>query len=213
MNLVLLGPPGAGKGTQARKLCENLNIPQVSAGDLLRAARVQKTPLGLKAQSFMAAGQLVPDDLVIAMIEERMGHEDCRHGTILDGFPRNVAQAEALEKSLSSKGQRVDHVINLEVEREELIRRLSGRRQCRKCGENYHIQFHPSRDSKVCDRCGGELFQREDDREEVIRNRLSVYEQETHPLVKYYEGRHLLHSVVGTGSMDEIFDRILKVVR
>ncbi len=213
MNVILLGPPGAGKGTQARRLSENLKIPQVSAGDLLRAARAQKTALGRKAEKFMQSGRLVPDELVIEMIEERLGKEDCRRGTVLDGFPRNVAQAEALDQSLTAKGAGIDRVVNIEVDREEVIRRLSGRRQCRKCGENYHLLFHPSRDEKACDRCGGELFQRDDDREEVIRKRLEVYEKETVPLIAYYQKRNVLKEVRGTGAIEGIFQKILKAVQ
>lgn len=209
MNLILLGPPGAGKGTQSRRLSDNLKIPQISTGDLLRAARENKTSLGLKAEGYMKTGQLVPDDLVIAMIQERLKQPDCRKGYILDGFPRTLAQAEAFDRMSSSP---VDRVVNIDVERGELIERLSGRRQCRQCGENYHVSFHPSKKRDVCDRCGGGLFQRDDDKEDVIRQRLEVYGKQTQPLIAYYRQKGLLKDIRGTGSIDEIFGSILKAV-
>jgi adenylate kinase len=208
VNLILLGPPGAGKGTQARRLSENLKIPQISTGDLLRAARANKTPLGMKADEFMTTGRLVPDGLVIEMIEDRLGKNDCSQGFVMDGFPRTLAQAEAFEKTVRKMGLKIDRVVNLDVEREELVARLSGRRQCRKCGENYHLTFHPPRRDNVCDRCGGDLFQRDDDREEVIRKRLDVYDKETLPLVGYYRGKGLLKNIPGMGSIDDIYKQI-----
>ena len=213
MNIVLFGPPGAGKGTQSRRLSENLRIPQVSTGDLLRAAREKRTALGLQAEGYMTTGRLVPDELVIAMIRERLGQEDCRPGFILDGFPRTIAQAEALDQTLSQGGSKIDRVVNIEVEGKELVRRLSGRRQCRKCGENFHVAFHPPKKEGVCDRCGGGLFQRDDDREEVIRRRLEVYGKETAPLVAHYGGQGILKSVHGAGSIEEIYREIAKAVR
>ena len=212
MNIILLGPPGAGKGTQARRLSENLKIPQISTGDLLRAARTKKTALGIKADGFMAAGRLVPDDLVIEMIEERLKEGDCRRGFVMDGFPRTLTQAEALDRTAEKSGLTIHRVVNLEVPREDLIQRLSGRRQCRGCGENYHLSFHPPKKSGVCDRCGGELFQRDDDREEVIRKRLDVYERETLPLVQFYRQKGLLKSVAGSGSIEEIYREIERAV-
>lgn len=212
MNLVLLGPPGAGKGTQARRLSEYLGIPQISTGNLLREARAKKTALGQKAESFMVAGKLVPDDLVVEMIRERLQQEDCRKGYILDGFPRTLTQAEALEKMLGAQGSFVDRALNIIVASEEVVRRLSGRRQCRQCGENYHLSFHrPSKD-QVCDRCGGPLYQRDDDKEDVIRNRLDVYEKQTSPLVEYYAEKGILKTVKGTGEIEDIYREILKAV-
>lgn len=214
MTLILLGPPGAGKGTQSRRLSENLKIPQISTGDLLRAAREKRTPLGLQAESYMIAGKLVPDDLVIEMIRERLKEADCRGGYILDGFPRTVAQAQALDQTLAAGGSssKIDRVVNIEVDREEVVKRLSGRRQCRKCGENFHLSFHPPRVEEVCDLCGGELFQRDDDLEGVIRRRLEVYENQTSPLIDYYGNKGILANVPGEGSIEEIFREILKVV-
>ena len=211
-NIVLLGPPGAGKGTQSRRLSENLKIPQISAGDLLRAALRQKTPLGLKAEGFMTSGRLVPDDLVIEMIRERLKQGDCRNGFLLDGFPRNGVQAEALDQTLKADGSKIDRVVLMEVESEEVVARLAGRRQCRRCSENFHLKFHPPRKEGICDRCGGQLFQREDDQEAVVRNRLEVYQRETRPLVAYYAQRSILKTVKGTGSIDEVFGGIVKVV-
>jgi adenylate kinase len=207
-----LGPPGAGKGTQARRLSENLKIPQISTGDLLRAARSQKTALGIKAEGFMVAGKLVPDDLVIEMIEDRLKKDDCRAGFVMDGFPRTLTQAEALDGTAARMGIAIQRVVNLEVPKDELIERLSERRQCRQCGENYHLSFHPPRKADVCDRCGGGLFQRDDDREEVIRERLDVYERETFPLVQYYRQKGLLKNVQGKGSIDEICREIERTV-
>lgn len=212
MNIILLGPPGAGKGTQARRLSENLKIPQISTGDLLRAARAQRTPLGVKAEGYMTAGQLVPDDLVVEMMEDRLKKPDCLQGFVMDGFPRTLTQAEAFDRTLERGGIGIHRVVNLEVETEELVQRLSGRRQCRQCGENYHLAFHPPKKEGVCDRCGGPLFQRDDDREDVIRRRLDVYEKETLPLVQYYRNRGLLKSVRGAGSIDEIYKEIVKAI-
>ena len=207
MNLILLGPPGAGKGTQARRLSDKLKVPQISTGDLLRAARAEKTALGQKAESYMVSGRLVPDDLVIEMIGERLKKEDCRAGWILDGFPRTLPQAETLQKT-----SKIGRVVNIGVDRDEVILRLSGRRQCGGCGENFHVSFHPPQKEGVCDRCGKGLVQRDDDREDVIRKRLDVYEKETQPLIAYYRGQGVLRDVRGTGSIDEIFGAIVQAV-
>lgn len=190
-----------------------MKIPQISAGDLLRAARERRTPLGLKAESFMTAGKLVPDDLVIEMMRERLAQPDSADGFILDGFPRTTGQADALQRMIAASRSRIDRVVSLEVDPAEIVRRLSGRRQCRKCGENFHVSFHPPRKDGCCDRCGGELSQRDDDREEVIRNRLEVYREETSPLIAYYREKGILKGVKGTGSIDEIFQAILKAVQ
>jgi adenylate kinase len=212
MNLILLGAPGAGKGTQSKLLQEKLNIPQVSTGDMLRAARQAQTPLGLQAESYMNVGKLVPDEVVIGLIRERLSASDCRDGFILDGFPRTVAQAEALKKLLAGLGRKLDAAVSLEVPEQELIQRLTGRRTCSQCGTGYHLVFSPPKRDEVCDRCGGTLVQREDDREETIRQRLKVYEEQTAPLVAYYRKEGLLKSSPGTGSMGEVFGRLLKIV-
>jgi len=213
MNVVLLGAPGAGKGTQARRLAEHLGLPPISTGDLLRAARSARSSLGQKAEKFMAEGKLVPDDLVIDLIRERLSGKDCLGGYILDGFPRTLRQAEVLDQNLLQNGAKIDRVVNLDVDPTELVKRLSGRRQCRGCGENFHVSFHPPKREGICDRCGGALFQREDDREEVIRKRLEVYQKETKPLVEYYRRKGNLKDVTGTGGLEEVFAAIVQALK
>jgi adenylate kinase len=212
MNLILLGPPGAGKGTQAQMIVERYHIPQVSTGDILRKAVKEGTPLGMKAQGFMNQGQLVPDQVVIEIIEERLKFSDCNLGFILDGFPRTMAQAEALQPILQKMGKSIDHVINIEVDPEELVRRLTGRWTCKSCGMMFHLIFDPPRRDKICDRCGGTLFQREDDREETIRIRLREYEKQTTPVIRYYQPKNTLCSVQGVGNKDEIFEQIVRLL-
>lgn len=207
MNLILLGPPGAGKGTQAKILTQKYSIPQISTGDILRAAVKEQTPMGVKAKAFMDSGALVPDDVVIGIVEERLVKSDCAEGFILDGFPRTVAQADALTRTLAVLGREIEHVLSVEVPREDLLVRLTGRRTCRACGRGYHVVFDPPKRDTVCD-CGGELFQRDDDREETIRRRLDVYEEQTAPLISYYGSESLLRRIDGVGSINEIQDRI-----
>ncbi len=212
MNIVLIGPPGAGKGTQSKLLSERFSIPQISTGDILRANVREKTPMGLRAKDYMERGVLVPDELVVEMVVDRLSQDDCARGFILDGFPRNVKQAEALEETLDKSGKKIDAVIGFEVERRELVRRLSGRRVCRKCGATYHIIFNPPVNIDVCDRCGDELYQRDDDKEETIEARLKVYEEETLPVVEYYKKRGLYKGVNGIGSVDEINEAIVRAI-
>ncbi|MCE9626111.1 MAG: adenylate kinase [Deltaproteobacteria bacterium] len=212
MNLILLGAPGAGKGTQSKLLQEKLHIPQISTGDMLRAAKQAKTPLGIQAETFMNAGKLVPDEVVIGLIRERLAAADTQQGFILDGFPRTVAQAEALGTLLKELGRSLNAVVNLEVPEAELIARLTGRRNCSNCGAGYHLQFSPPRQDSVCDRCGGPLIQREDDREHTIRKRLKIYQEQTAPLVAYYEKSGLLKSSLGTGPTDEVFNSLVVIV-
>jgi adenylate kinase len=208
INVILLGPPGCGKGTQAKYLQERYRIPQVSTGDILREAVRKGTQLGLQAKAYMDEGKLVPDYLVVSIIEERLKDSDCREGFILDGFPRTVVQAQALEGCLEGIGSPLNHVINIVVDEDELLRRLTGRRACRQCGQGYHVLFDRPRKEGVCDKCGGVLEQRDDDQEVTIRKRLHVYHDQTAPLIDYYGERGLLRAVDGVGSIEEIRGRI-----
>ncbi|MBJ6752019.1 adenylate kinase [Geomonas anaerohicana] len=213
MNLILLGPPGVGKGTQAKLLIDRFGIPQISTGDILRAAVKELTPMGIKAKGFMDSGALVPDEVVIGIVEERLAQPDCQKGFILDGFPRTVPQADALSQVLTGIGKKIDHVVSLSVDKAELLKRLTGRRACSKCGAGYHVDFAPSKVAGICDACGGELFQREDDKEETILNRLAVYEAQTSPLISYYQTAGLLRSVNGLGSVEGIQAEIVSVLQ
>ncbi len=212
MQLILLGPPGAGKGTQAKKLVDKLRLPQISTGDLLRAAVRDQTELGMKAKAKMDAGQLVPDDIVIAMVRERLQQDDCRPGFILDGFPRAVSQAEALDKMLEDMGRGLDHVLSIEVPEAELVKRLTGRRSCPDCGAMFHVEFNPPRQEGICDKCGGKLIIRDDDKEETIRQRIAVYREQTEPLKGYYESRGLLRRIAGSGTPPQVEALIDEVV-
>lgn len=211
-NFILLGPPGAGKGTQAKILIKKYGIPQISTGDILRVAVKEQSPMGLKAKRYMDEGSLVPDDVVIGIVEERLSKADCGSGFILDGFPRNVEQADALKKVLVGLGKSIQHVISITVDQDELLKRITGRRTCRACGKGYHIAFDPPLAAGVCDECGGELYQRDDDREDTIKKRLDVYGQQTAPLIAYYEKDSLLRCVFGTGSIDDIQSEIVGIV-
>jgi len=213
MKLILLGPPGAGKGTQAKMLVQELGIPQISTGDMLREAVKAGSPMGMKAKTYMDSGELVPDEVVVGIVEERIQQPDCADGFMLDGFPRTTAQADALTEMLEKKGLAIDHVICIQVDNDELIRRLSGRRTCRNCMAPYHVEFNPPQKEGVCDKCGGELYQRDDDREEAIRARLKTYDAQTRPLIEYYEQRGLLRPVDGSGRVEEVFGRIRQVLR
>lgn len=212
MRLVLLGAPGAGKGTQAKKLVEKYGIPQISTGDLLRAAVAAGTPLGKEAKSYMDKGELVPDSVVLGMVEERLKQDDCKKGYILDGFPRNTAQAEALDKMLASLNMPLTAALSVDVPFDDLMKRLTGRRTCKACGQMYNVYFNPPKKEGVCDKCGGELFQRDDDKEETIRKRLEVYNAQTAPLIDYYGKMGILKSVAGTGSIDDIFKKVCDVL-
>ena len=209
---MLLGPPGAGKGTQARALAALWGIPQVSSGDLLRAVVREDSDLGREAASYMDRGQLVPDELVLKLIAERLKNKDARKGFILDGFPRNVSQAEALGKGLDRVGLKLDKAVAVIVPDEEIVKRISGRRTCAKCNAMYHIAFEPPAKPGVCDKCGGELYQREDDAEETVRERLKVFAEATRPLLDHYGQQGLLAQVDGVGSTDEVAKRILSAV-
>ena len=215
MRIVLLGGPGSGKGTQAKKLVDKLGIPQISTGDIFRAALKEGTPMGLKAKTYMDKGELVPDDVVIGVVEERLTKPDLDKGYMLDGFPRTLAQAEALDKIIVSQGKSIDHAILVDVPDEELVARLSGRRTCRNsdCGKMYHVMFNPPKRDGICDACGSELYQRDDDSEATIRERLTVYNNQTAPLIDYYDKKQLLRRVAGVGPIDEIFASIQKVLK
>ncbi|MGB8684319.1 MAG: adenylate kinase [Candidatus Binatus sp.] len=212
MRLVLLGPPGAGKGTQARALGALWGIPQVASGDLLRAVVREDSDLGREAASYMDRGQLVPDDLVLKLVDARLRKEDARPGFILDGFPRNVTQAEALAKGLERYKLKLDKVVAVIVPDEEIVKRISGRRTCRNCNAMYHVMFEPPAKPGVCDKCGGELYQREDDAEETVRERLKVFAETTRPLLAHYDRLGLLAQVNGVGRTDEVEKRILTAV-
>jgi adenylate kinase len=212
VRMVLLGPPGAGKGTQARALAARWGIPQIASGDLLRAVVRENSELGREAASYMDRGQLVPDELVLKLIAERFRKKDARNGFILDGFPRNVAQAEALAARLDKAGLKLDKAVAVIVPDEEIVKRISGRRTCRKCNAMYHVAFEPPAKPGVCDKCGGELYQREDDAEETVRERLKVYAETTRPLLDHYRRLGLLAEVDGMGRPDEVEKRILAAV-
>lgn len=212
MRILLMGPPGAGKGTQAEKLTEILNIPHISTGDMFRKAIKDQTDLGIKAKGFMDKGELVPDEVTVGIVKDRISEEDCKNGFLLDGFPRTVVQADALGKMLEDLGIKLDSVINVEVPFEELIGRLTGRRICKSCGATYHMIFNPPKVGDVCDKCNGELYQRDDDTEETAKNRLQVYENQTAPLLEYYNKTNLLTNINGYQSMENVLSDILKVL-
>jgi adenylate kinase len=214
MRIVLLGGPGSGKGTQAKKLIDRLGVPQISTGDIFRAALKEGTPMGLKAKTYMDKGELVPDDVVIGVVEERLTKSDLDKGYMLDGFPRTLPQAQTLDGILAKQSKSIDHAILVDVPDEELVARLSGRRTCRnsECGRMYHVMFNPSKKEGICDACGSELYQRDDDSEATIRERLTVYNKQTAPLVDYYDKKGLLRRVKGVGPIDEIFASIEKVL-
>ncbi len=212
MKMVLLGAPGAGKGTQAKMLEEKLNIPQISTGDMLRAAVKEQTPLGVQAKVCMDKGELVPDEVVIGLVEERIQKSDCEKGFILDGFPRTGAQAEALGGTLKSLNLDLNCVLNIDVDQEEVVQRLGGRRTCRKCGAMFHVQFDPPKKEGVCNKCEGELYQRDDDNPTTIKTRLETYAKQTAPLIEYYGRSGLVRTVQGKGSISEIFQKITSVL-
>jgi adenylate kinase len=213
VRVVLVGPPGAGKGTQAQFIASHLAIPKVSTGDIFRYNVSAGTGLGREAKAYMDRGDLVPDEVTVAMVASRLQEDDALSGFLLDGFPRNLPQAETLKKMLADWGIRLDLVLELVVDHDEVIRRLSGRRTCRKCGRVWHIAFDPPSVTGKCDECGGELFQRDDDREETIRHRLEVYEQQTQPLISYYADEGILLGIDATGPVEDVTERALLALR
>ena len=209
MRLVLLGAPGAGKGTQAKKIIEKYPMPQISTGDLLRAAVAAGTALGKEAKNFMDKGELVPDSVVLGMVEERLKQDDCKSGYILDGFPRNTKQAEALDAMLGKVGMSLTAALSVDVPFENLMKRLTGRRTCKSCGQMFNVYFNAPKKEGLCDKCGGDLMQRDDDKEETIKKRLDVYSAQTAPLIDYYGKKNILKSVDGgSGTIDEIFVKV-----
>jgi adenylate kinase len=211
MNIVLLGAPGAGKGTQAARMAAEWRIPHISTGDIFRKAVSEGTPLGLEAKRYMDAGELVPDTVVIGIVKERLSEPDCAQGFILDGFPRTVPQADALGSALAESGRKLDAVVSVEVDRDSLLDRLTGRRTCRACGDITNVAGAAT-EPTTCELCGGELYQREDDTVATVTNRLDVYERQTAPLIEYYRGKGLLREVDGNRAPDEVFDEIRSVV-
>ncbi len=212
MKIVMMGAPGAGKGTQAQKIAEKYGLPQISTGDIFRANIKEGTPLGNEAKTYMDEGLLVPDELVNSLVADRITKDDCKNGYILDGYPRSIAQAEALDKELADKGEKLDYAINIDVPDENIINRMSGRRVCLKCGATYHVEFNPPKVEGICDECGSKLVQRDDDKPETVRERLNVYHDETQPLIDYYEKEGILRNVDGTQDIDDVFAAIVKIL-
>lgn len=213
MNIIFMGPPGAGKGTQSEKIIETYNIPHISTGDMFRAAIANQTALGLEAKAFMDAGKLVPDELTVGIVKERLQEDDTKNGFLFDGFPRTNNQAKALDEILKEMDRKIDIVINIDVPFDVLLERLVSRRMCRDCGASYHLEFKPSKVAGICDRCGGELYQRSDDNEESATVRLKTYTDETKPLIDYYIEKGLLKEVNGLQAVDDVFRDIESIIK
>ena len=212
MKIIMLGAPGAGKGTQAKKIADKYQVPHISTGDIFRANIKEGTELGLKAKQFMDQGLLVPDEVTIGMLLDRIHQEDCVNGYVLDGFPRTIPQAESLTEALSGMGEAIDYAIDVDVPDENIVNRMAGRRACLKCGATYHVEFAPPKKEGVCDVCGSELVLRDDDKPETVQKRLSVYHEQTQPLIEYYKEKGVLHSVDGTQAMDAVFESITEIL-
>ena len=212
MKIVLLGPPGAGKGTQAKSISNRYSIPHISTGDIFRKNISEETPLGIEAKGYMDNGQLVPDEVTINMVKDRLTWEDCKNGYLLDGFPRTVSQAEALESFLNERNEGLDTALCIEVPKDFILERMTGRRVCLQCGASYHIKFNPSAKAGVCDVCGSEVIQRKDDVEETVKERLEVYERQTQPLIDFYKTKNLLSTVDGTKAINEVFESICELL-
>lgn len=212
MNLILMGLPGAGKGTQAEKINEKYNIPHISTGDMFRLAIKEGTDLGKKAKEYMDQGSLVPDEVTVGIVKERLSKDDCKNGFLLDGFPRTIAQAEALDELLAELGQTIDHVIHVDVPEEKLVERLTGRRVCPSCGTTYHVLYNPPKEDGKCDRDGSELIQRDDDTPETVKNRLEVNIEQTKPLLNFYQEKGYLVNINGDQDIDKVFQDIEKAI-
>lgn len=212
MKIIMLGAPGAGKGTQAKMIADRYGIPHISTGDIFRANIKNGTELGKKAKAYMDKGELVPDELTVELLLDRVAKEDCKSGYVLDGFPRTIPQAEVLEKELDKIGEKIDYAIDVEVPDENIIKRMSGRRACVSCGATYHIEHVPPRQEGICDKCGSELILRDDDKPETVANRLIVYHSQTQPLIDFYNERNVLKEVDGTKDMMEVFDDIVSIL-
>lgn len=213
MNIVLMGLPGAGKGTQAMLIADRFHIPHISTGDMFRKAVSEQTELGIQAKNYMDQGLLVPDEVTIGIVKERLQQPDCANGFLLDGFPRTVPQAEALDRTLTELAKQIEHVIHIEVPTDALIHRLTGRRICKSCGATYHLLYNPSQVDGVCDKCGGELYQRADDSEETVSKRLEVNLAQTEPLLHYYKSKNILQTIDGEQEIEEVFQVIESIVR
>lgn len=212
MKIIMLGAPGAGKGTQAKMIAEKYSIPHISTGDIFRANIKNGTELGKKAKSYMDRGQLVPDELTLDLIMDRFKQDDCKNGYVLDGFPRTIPQAEALDRALKAKGEKVDFAIDVDVPDENIVKRMGGRRACVGCGATYHVVYSPTKVEGVCDKCGEELIVRDDDKPETVLNRLEVYHNQTQPLIDYYNEQGILKSVDGTVDMKDVFNAIVDIL-
>ena len=212
MKIVMLGAPGAGKGTQAQMIAEKFGLPHISTGDIFRANIKNGTDLGKKAKAFMDAGQLVPDELTVEILLDRVSQEDCKNGYVLDGFPRTIPQAQVLTDTLAKTGEQIDFAIDVDVPDDNIVARMSGRRSCPKCGASYHITFIPPKQEGICDSCGSALIQRDDDKPETVQNRLSVYHDQTQPLIDFYRDKGVLRTVDGTKNMNEVFDAISAIL-
>lgn len=212
MKIIMLGAPGAGKGTQAKRIAKKYNIPHISTGDIFRANIKEKTELGNKAKEYMDKGELVPDDITIGMLLDRIHKDDCKDGFVLDGFPRTIPQAKSLTKALSELGEKIDYAINIDVPDESIITRMGGRRACLSCGSTYHIKYSAPKKENICDNCGSELVIRDDDKPETVKKRLEIYHDQTQPLIDYYDNEKILTSVDGTKDMEEVFLDIIAVL-
>ena len=212
MKIIMLGAPGAGKGTQAKMIAEKYDIPHISTGDIFRANIKNGTELGMEAKKYMDQGLLVPDELTVKILLDRVAKDDCQNGYVLDGFPRTIPQAEVLDKALRERGDAIDYAVNVDVPDEHIVRRMSGRRACLSCGATYHMEHIPPKKEGICDRCGNELTQRDDDKEEIVLNRLKAYHDQTQPLIQFYKEKDVLKTVDGTKPMQEVFDSIAAIL-